>query len=51
MPGRVESGSFWEWYHSWWEVYQLGSLDLLWISYEELLSEPEKSIDHIAEFI
>jgi len=29
----------------------LGSLDLLWISYEELLSEPKKSIDHIAEFI
>jgi len=24
---------------------------LLWISYEELLSEPKKSIDHIAEFI
>ncbi len=51
IPGKVESGSFWEWHHSWWKVYQLGSVDLLWISYEELLSEPEKSISRVAKFI
>ena len=51
IPGKVESGSFWEWHQSWWKVCQEGSVDLLWISYEELLSEPEKSISRVAKFI
>ena len=49
--GKVESGSFWDWHKSWWQVYQLGSVDLLWISYEELLSESEKSISRVTKFI
>ena len=47
----MESGSFWELHQSWWQVYQFGSVDLLWISYEELLSEPEKSISRVTKFI
>ena len=51
IPGKVESGSFWEWHQSWWNIYQSASVNLLWVSYEDLLQKPKELFRKIAEFI
>ena len=51
IPGKVESGSFWRWHKSWWDVFQSGSIKLLWMSYEDLIIRPKELIRQIAEFI
>eukprot|EP00039_Didymoeca_costata_P033261 m.41591 g.41591 ORF g.41591 m.41591 type:complete len:343 (-) comp9784_c1_seq1:48-1076(-) len=50
LPGLVESGSFWEFYASWWKEYQQHPERIFWISYEDLKKAPDENIRKIAEF-
>lgn len=41
LPGKVESGCFWEWHAGWWQVHQTLPDRVMWISYEEMKKDPK----------
>jgi sulfotransferase len=50
VPGKVESGCFWEWHAGWWRAHQSLPDRIMWISYEEMKQDPKGSIQRIAAF-
>jgi hypothetical protein len=51
IPGKVESGSFWDWHSGWWAKYGENLDRVLWVSYEDFKINPRGVIAKVAKFI
>mmetsp|Transcript_52040 Transcript_52040/g.113228 ORF Transcript_52040/g.113228 Transcript_52040/m.113228 type:complete len:384 (-) Transcript_52040:66-1217(-) len=49
--GRVECGSFWEWYAAWEKAAEENPEGILWVTYEEMKADTASTVRRVAEFL
>jgi len=51
IPGKVESGCFWEWHRGWRREWDGGGGEILWVTFEEFKDDPRDVVTRVAGHI
>ena len=51
IMGLLPNGLYWDFYRKWWDIYHSKKYQILWVYYEDILSNPKHEITRIAKFL